>query len=46
MTGKEEIGIGSYAQVYKVYDKRDGTYKALRQISKKELTPHELEQEK
>lgn len=46
MAGKEEIGIGSYAQVYKVYDKRDQTWKALRQIIKKGMAPHEIEQEK
>lgn len=46
MASKEEIGIGSYAQVYKVYDKRDNSYKALRQISKKEMAVHEVEQEK
>lgn len=46
LAGKEEIGIGTFAEVFKVYDKRDHTHKALRQLEKSKQTAEEIEQEK
>lgn len=46
LAGKEQIGIGTFAEVFKVYDKRDQTYKALRQLEKGKQTVEEIEQER
>lgn len=46
LAGKEEIGIGTFAEVFKVYDKRDQTYKAFRQLEKGKQTTEEIEQER
>lgn len=42
LAGKQEIGIGTFAEVFKVYDKRDQTHKALRQLEKGKQTLEEI----